>query len=149
MQFKLELKSFLTQLNSSDEDNNNDKNDKKDKKGNVGVIFDLPPNIPQSMIVFGKKSINFAIKQAILIKRKYIDSNQATFEINISGTSRDSISNHFEQIANDFHHPRNVQTQKLNAKEILNIIRVFDDAIYEICDVLDGCFMRFHARTYR
>ena len=104
-----------------------------EKKVNVGIFFIMPPNAPKSTIVVKKTHPK---QKARLLYSKYIESDYAPLEINISSQTRTEITEFISSLQ--------FENAAYTNKDILQLLRVFDGAIREISDVLDSCFTRYN-----
>lgn len=128
MQFKHEL---IDKINF-----NLEKDDRTvENKGiKSGILYDMPNKIPQSSIVFDKVNIDNPLQQGLLLFEKYVKAGDAPLEINIAWKNRDHIAKYFKnapkEIDDDF--------------DMIELLCIFDDAIREISETLDACFVRYN-----
>ena len=122
----------------NDTGNNRNSNSTKDsdsngnKNNNVGIERQNSQSITIDAIT------NHPMNKAYLLYLKYVQRGQAPLEINVSSLTRDVISLYFKNYA------LQSSIRSLNdikKDDIFHLLLLFDDAIVEVSDVLDGCLL--------
>ena len=100
---------------------------------NAGVYFEMPPNAPKSTIVVKKSNPKLKAKY---FYSKYIEKSYAPLEINISSRIRTQITAFITSLK--------CEDANYTKDNIVALLTIFDEAIHEICAVLNGCFARYN-----
>ena len=131
MQFKHELIDTIN-LNLTQKDATND--NCNNKQIEFGILYDMPNKIPRSSIVFDKTNVDNPLRQGMLLFEKYVKAGDAPLEINIAWKNRNAISRYFKKAPKEINDNFNM----------IELLCIFDDAIREISETLDACFVRYN-----
>ena len=135
IQFKVSLIGFIKEMFVEEFDNVS----KEKGMDMIGILIKLPNSIPRSAIVYSNSNKMSIHSKAWLIYKKYIEANEAPFEINISYQVRIHLNEYFD-------HLRNVTYTNdcmVTFNDYICLLRCFDDSIKQVLTILNGCFSRF------